>query len=204
VPNIFLLIWKCKITPRIKFFAWLIILDRLNTRNMLVRRHFNVQPDSLCVLCADREEETIAHLFFQCDFAKACWDKIGIIWNLNDDLHNVIERTRQHAGLPLFMEIFMIAAGSFGRSETGKFFTASKLHLAGGSETSRMRQLFKHIGLMMIVEDLCCCGSMPCNFLLLLFSCSVSLLHVWLVLPFPSASLVSKFCSCTPFFVCIY
>lgn len=58
--------------------------DKLNTRNMLVRRYFKVQPNSLCVLCSDGEEETIAHLFFQCDFAKACWDKLGITWILDD------------------------------------------------------------------------------------------------------------------------
>jgi len=34
-PAVFRLVWKSKVTPRIKFFAWLILLDRLNTKNML-------------------------------------------------------------------------------------------------------------------------------------------------------------------------
>jgi len=109
-PADFRFIWKSKVTPRVKFFAWLILLDRLNTKNMLARRNFNVQPNSLCVLCDDGMEETIDHLFFQCRFAKQCWDKLGVSWVTEDDLSKRIERSRQMAGLPFFMEIFLIAA----------------------------------------------------------------------------------------------
>jgi hypothetical protein len=69
-PAVFRMIWKSKVTPRLKFFAWLILLDRLNTKSMLARRNFNVQPNCLCVLCDDGAEETIDHLFFECCFAK--------------------------------------------------------------------------------------------------------------------------------------
>jgi hypothetical protein len=31
-------LWKSKCTPRVKFFGWLVLVDRLNTRNMLRRR----------------------------------------------------------------------------------------------------------------------------------------------------------------------
>ena len=49
---IFRKLWKSKCTPRLKFFAWLLFVDSLNTRSMLIRRHFNVQPNSWCVLCS--------------------------------------------------------------------------------------------------------------------------------------------------------
>lgn len=109
-PPAFKLVWKSKVTPRIKFFAWLILLDRLNTKSMLARRNFNVQPNSWCVLCQERQEETLSHLFFDCDFAKRCWTKLGIIWTPGDDIHRKIINTRQLAGVPLFMEIILIAA----------------------------------------------------------------------------------------------
>lgn len=96
--------------PRVKFFAWLILMDRLNTKNMLARRHFNVQPHSLCVLCVDGSGETIDNLFFNCPFAKMCWDKIGINWVNDVEIHKRIERTKPLAGIPFFMEIFLIAA----------------------------------------------------------------------------------------------
>lgn len=92
---LFQVVWKSKVTPRIKFFAWLILMDRLNTKNMLARRNFNVQPNSLCVLCHDNQEETIDHLFFACSFAKRCWDKLGIVWVMDDNTHRKIMRTKQ-------------------------------------------------------------------------------------------------------------
>jgi hypothetical protein len=36
---IFKLMWKSSCTPRVKFFAWLILVDWLNTKTMLTRRH---------------------------------------------------------------------------------------------------------------------------------------------------------------------
>ena len=57
-PRIFK-IWKSRCTSRLWFFAWLIFVDRLNTKNMLIRRHFNVQPNSSCVMCANMDEEDI-------------------------------------------------------------------------------------------------------------------------------------------------
>lgn len=36
---VYKMLWKSSCTPRIKFFAWLILVDRLNTKTMLRRRH---------------------------------------------------------------------------------------------------------------------------------------------------------------------
>ena len=109
VPNTISLIWKSKLTPRVKFFAWLILLDQLNTRNMLVRRHFNVQPNALCVMCQNGEE-TINHPFFDCSFDRRCWDKLGIIWRQEDDIHRRFLASRQQSSLPFFTELALIAA----------------------------------------------------------------------------------------------
>lgn len=92
------------VTPRVKFFAWLILLDRLNTKNMLARRNFNVntknifarrnfnvQTDNTCVLCDDGMGETIDHLFFEWSFV---WEKININWVNDIDIHRRIERSR--------------------------------------------------------------------------------------------------------------
>ena len=61
---IFKAIWKSRCTPRVKFFAWLVLVDRLNTKSMLQRRHLNIQDDNICVMCNRGEDETIDHLFF--------------------------------------------------------------------------------------------------------------------------------------------
>ena len=72
-PRSFTWLWKSKCTPRIKFFGWLLLVDRLNTRNMLRRRHFHVDAGYSCVMCNLDLEEDIQHLFFHCPFATSCW-----------------------------------------------------------------------------------------------------------------------------------
>jgi hypothetical protein len=67
---IFRSIWKLKCTAGVKFFAWLLLVDRLNTKIMLTRRHIQVDNDNLCVICSTGAEETIEHLFFTCPFAR--------------------------------------------------------------------------------------------------------------------------------------
>ena len=44
-------IWGSFLMLRIKVFAWLMVSDRLNTRDMLRRRHWNVTDELHCVLC---------------------------------------------------------------------------------------------------------------------------------------------------------
>ena len=75
-PN-FKWIWKSKCSPRLKFFAWLMFVDRLNTKSMLQRRHLNSAHNTLYVLCDQQVEEDISHLFFGCGFAQSCWQRIG-------------------------------------------------------------------------------------------------------------------------------
>lgn len=72
-------IWKTKCVPKIKFFAWLLLNDRLNTRNILRRRKKFLEEGYNCVLCQDGVEETIEHLFFDCPLAVSRWYALGII-----------------------------------------------------------------------------------------------------------------------------
>lgn len=61
---IYKIIWKSRCTPHVKFFAWLVLVDRLNTKDMLQRCHLNIQDGPECVMCSVGELETIDHLFF--------------------------------------------------------------------------------------------------------------------------------------------
>uniref|UniRef100_A0A453RT16 Reverse transcriptase zinc-binding domain-containing protein n=1 Tax=Aegilops tauschii subsp. strangulata TaxID=200361 RepID=A0A453RT16_AEGTS len=55
-------------------------VDRLNTRNMLKRRYYNIGTNLDCLLCGEHIEETVEHLFFHCTFIKRCWCKLNITW----------------------------------------------------------------------------------------------------------------------------
>ena len=72
-------VWKVWATPKCKFFAWLIIHNRVWTAARLQRRGW---PNcGLCPLCS-QVQESAAHLLFQCRFSVAVWNavkaKIGL------------------------------------------------------------------------------------------------------------------------------
>jgi len=119
---IFKIIWKCKCSPRVKFFAWLILVDRLNTKDMLQRRHLNIQGTPICVMCAAGSLETIEHLFFECSFAQDCWSKLEINWDLSlNPLDRFIQARSAHQ-LPFFTEATLIAAWELWKVRNDKVF----------------------------------------------------------------------------------
>jgi hypothetical protein len=56
-------IWKSKCTSKHKFFAWTVLHDRINTKDMLLQRHWNVTQNHNCVLCSAHILEDWRHLF---------------------------------------------------------------------------------------------------------------------------------------------
>ena len=115
-------IWKAKCTPRIKFFAWLVLVDRLNTKDMLRRRHYNTQDDDLCVLCSQGTVEDIQHLFFTCTFARRCWQALNIQWNEQLGLLPRLTQARANSNLPFFVDMVMIASWEIWKMRNGKIF----------------------------------------------------------------------------------
>uniref|UniRef100_A0A453SKH0 Reverse transcriptase zinc-binding domain-containing protein n=1 Tax=Aegilops tauschii subsp. strangulata TaxID=200361 RepID=A0A453SKH0_AEGTS len=70
-------------------------LDRLNTRNMLKRRHYNIGEVFDCLLCGQDVEETVDHMILTCPFSKAYWERIDVTWpNFNSRL-DLITQTNE-------------------------------------------------------------------------------------------------------------
>ena len=88
------MIWKAWAPPKVKFFAWLAIQDRIWTADRLERRGW--KNCGLCPLCS-REQESGAHLFFKCRYTLRLWriiiEKLGLahmdttLWHLDDSVH---------------------------------------------------------------------------------------------------------------------
>lgn len=55
VSPVFSWLWKSKSMPRITTFGWLLLVDRLNTKDMLQRRRSNVQSGTSFVMCSDNQ-----------------------------------------------------------------------------------------------------------------------------------------------------
>ena len=48
---------------KIKVFAWMLIMDRLNTKDMVERRQWHLDDGVNCVICPLQARETRDHLF---------------------------------------------------------------------------------------------------------------------------------------------
>lgn len=107
-PSSFKWLWKSKCIPKIKFFAWLMLKNKLNTRNMLRRRRKFLDEGYACPVCLQDFEETRDHLFFSCQSACDRWNVISIAWNICLPIHQRLKVARRIFAYPFFMEIFMI------------------------------------------------------------------------------------------------
>jgi len=68
---IFYLLWKATAFPNVLITAWRALIDRIPTREALVRR--GVQMESIvCVLCQIKEKSS-QHLFVECMYAQRVW-----------------------------------------------------------------------------------------------------------------------------------
>lgn len=99
-------LWASSNLGKHKFFFWLLLRDRLNTRNLLRRKNMELE-DYNCVLCNTDCEETSFHLFFECPFSTACWNTIPINWNTSMQPLDMVIDARTAFGSPTFREIFI-------------------------------------------------------------------------------------------------
>ncbi|WVZ65092.1 hypothetical protein U9M48_014513 [Paspalum notatum var. saurae] len=66
-------VWKARVPPRVRFFAWLALQDRCWTAER--RRRHGLQETDDCALC-DQAAETIEHLMIKCSFVQEVWFKV--------------------------------------------------------------------------------------------------------------------------------
>ena len=75
------IVWKNWAPPKCKFFAWLVINNRIWTADRLQRRGW---PNChLCPLCK-QVQELAAHLLFHCRFTVRVWGKLKSWLGLHD------------------------------------------------------------------------------------------------------------------------
>jgi hypothetical protein len=115
-------LWKSKCVPKMKFFGWLVLSDRLNTRNMLRRRHYCLNTGYNCLMCINPPEETIEHLLFYCPFSTLCWEKIGMSWHSNSERRTLIQKGKDQWQKPMYMEIMLISAWNIWKERNNLLF----------------------------------------------------------------------------------
>lgn len=78
-------IWKCWAPPKCKFFAWLVMQNRVWTADRLKKRGWRNQQ--YCPLC-HTTLETVVHLLAHCRFSQRIWLDIQRWTGLNLNIHN--------------------------------------------------------------------------------------------------------------------
>ena len=122
-------LWKSSNLGNHKFFFWLLLRDRLNTRHMLRRKHMHLD-DYTCALCNTSLEETSHHLFFQCPFSKECWDSIDIHWELSLPPLDMLITARRDFGISIFREILITACWVLWKTRNAAIFDNVQPQLA--------------------------------------------------------------------------
>lgn len=100
-------LWKSSCQNKHKVFFWLLIKDRLSTRELLRRNHMEL-PDYSCVLCTASVEESLTHLFLECPFAIQCWDWINLHINHQLDPFQIFQSFKTQLHVSFFMEIIIV------------------------------------------------------------------------------------------------
>ena len=100
-------LWECFCQPKHKVFFWLVIKDRLSTRNILKRK--NMALDSYdCVLCNENVEETVEHLFLHCSFANQCWHFLNLDIPDNSNVLEAVVHLRNILQSQFFMTVVIL------------------------------------------------------------------------------------------------
>jgi hypothetical protein len=99
-------LWKSAAQNKHKFFFWLLLHDRLSTRNMLRRRNMAL-PSFECALCSLQVEETREHLFLECSFAQNAWGLLNLHPTLGP-LFETLESFKVQLGVNFFMDIIIL------------------------------------------------------------------------------------------------
>jgi hypothetical protein len=114
-------IWKSKCNSKHKFYAWLVLHDRINTKDMLLRRHWHVTDNHFCILCHSNSLEDWRHLFFNCVFSSRIWNYLQIPWSPGNTMESILLAKRSFLG-PCFSEIVILTCWCIWKQRNGWIF----------------------------------------------------------------------------------
>jgi hypothetical protein len=103
--------WRSKCPMKHTVFFWLMLKDRLSTRDLLQRKNMDLDSYT-CNLCILQRIETRAHLFLRCNFAKACWNSLGITYISTRSVPQIFRQIKEKLAVPFAMEIIIIMTWS--------------------------------------------------------------------------------------------
>ena len=95
--------------------------DRINTCDLLTRNSMHLDSTK-CVLCNVEDMEDITHLLFSCPFSQGFWWNIGIEWNTDMNIHDMIIDAKQRYHLSYFIKIMIVGCRCISNQRNGLIF----------------------------------------------------------------------------------
>lgn len=119
VPPTFKWLWNSSCLPKRKVFFWLLLHDRLSTREILRRRNMEL-PSYNCVLCHLNAEESLHHLFLDCPYAMSFWNMLGLAHLIQMDIFDTLNQFRgqiQTLCIAMFWAIWSVRNDAISRNQ---------------------------------------------------------------------------------------
>jgi len=135
-------LWKSNCQPKHKVFFWLLIKDRLSTRNILRRRGMDLDSYS-CVFCSSLAEETLEHLFVNCPFSIMCWNIINVSIPIQSSSPEIFSQIKDQLASPFAMDAIILLSWSIWNLRNELIFSGTQISLA-----SCRRSLLKELSLL--------------------------------------------------------
>lgn len=110
---------------------WLLIHDRVNSRNLLHRKSFHL-PSYSYELCQSNTEETTLHLFWDCDFSLNSCNSIIGHRSRGISVFGEILLTIQALPAPIAMEVTIMGCWNIWMQRNGKIFKAQSASVHHG------------------------------------------------------------------------
>jgi len=114
-------LWRSSFQNKHKVFFWLLINDRLSTRELLRRKNMDLL-DYNCILCNGSTEESLLHLFLGCPFATQCWAWLNIQVDHDSDPFQNLQGFKEQLGVPFFMEVIILMCWTIWKARNDKIF----------------------------------------------------------------------------------
>lgn len=136
--------WRSPCQPKHKVFCWLLLNDRLSTRNILRRKGMALDSYN-CAICLTDEEETAQHLFWNCPFAQQCWGILNLQTIQTGDTSENILAIKDQLNNQFFMTAVIMMCWTIWTARNELIFRSNQISM---QESKRL--FFKEINLVSI------------------------------------------------------
>lgn len=128
VHHVFRWLWRTYCQPKYKVFFWLLLKDRLSTRNILRRKSMHLESYN-CELCRTAVEETLSHLFLECPSAKSCWGILNLNTPAQSNLPEVVFVFKNQLNSEFFLNVVILMCWTIWGARNDLIFNGVGLNL---------------------------------------------------------------------------